>query len=264
MKLIKFDLPINGTKIRTLEELRDNFTTEILELHASGVLSKWLKSRGLMSEADKSDAIVADQNDVDRLVVLSEILGMDADRAVIEAALSESSGRQGVGLHADHEELKYKEKFEQLSKLMDELKRKKLYLTQDDYNRFVKDKIQIENEKKVESVVWCEEVYEGCNSSQHAEFSIVLKFSDFVRFDPVKQVGNIVEAGDVISNIVATEYHYATHNGALIGSVKSPLRGMLVEMGELPKNHSNYRIGDPMCYIRVDHDTASTIKIIPD
>ena len=37
MKPIKFDLPLNGTKVHNLEELRDNFTTEILELHASGL-----------------------------------------------------------------------------------------------------------------------------------------------------------------------------------------------------------------------------------
>lgn len=82
MKLIKFDLPINGTKVRNLEELRDNFTREILELHASGVLSKWLKSRGLEVEAEKLSAMSTDLGDVDRLVGLCGILGVDASRVV--------------------------------------------------------------------------------------------------------------------------------------------------------------------------------------
>jgi hypothetical protein len=80
MKPIKFDLPINGTKVRNLEELRVNFTTEILELHASGKLSKWLRSRGLLIEADRLAEITADFNNSQILYDLCEIFGMDPDR----------------------------------------------------------------------------------------------------------------------------------------------------------------------------------------
>ena len=111
MKLIKFDLLLNGAKVHNLEELRDNFTTEILELYASGLLSKWLTSRNLMTEADKLSAIPADHNDVDKLGALCETFGVDADRRVIEAALSNGQASQGVMLREDPEELKYKEKF---------------------------------------------------------------------------------------------------------------------------------------------------------
>ncbi len=42
MKMIKFDLPMNGKKIVTLEELRDNASIELLAHFKSGLLIKWL------------------------------------------------------------------------------------------------------------------------------------------------------------------------------------------------------------------------------
>ena len=36
IKIIKFDLPINGSKVATLEALRDNLTDEIVQLARSG------------------------------------------------------------------------------------------------------------------------------------------------------------------------------------------------------------------------------------
>jgi len=44
MKPIKFDLPINNTRIVTLKQLQENLTPEILEPLRSGKLSKWLNS----------------------------------------------------------------------------------------------------------------------------------------------------------------------------------------------------------------------------
>jgi hypothetical protein len=87
MKTIKFDLPINGSKVRNLDELRHNFSTEILELHARGVLLKWLKSRHLMAEADKLSAIPGHLSDADNLGALCEIFGVDAARQVIKASV---------------------------------------------------------------------------------------------------------------------------------------------------------------------------------
>ena len=40
IKIIKFDLPINGTKVTTLEALRDNLTDEIVPLARSGQLGR--------------------------------------------------------------------------------------------------------------------------------------------------------------------------------------------------------------------------------
>ena len=130
MKLFKFDLPLNGIKVHNLEELRDNFTTEILELHTSGVLLKWLKRRNFMIEADKLSAIAAGNNDVDKLVALCEIFGVNANRQVIEVALS----KDHVTPREDPEELEYKKKFEKLSELLDSLKIMRFHSTQNDYN----------------------------------------------------------------------------------------------------------------------------------
>ena len=51
IKIIKFDLPINGTKVTTLEALRDNLTDEIVPLARSGQLERWFKSRQLQEQA---------------------------------------------------------------------------------------------------------------------------------------------------------------------------------------------------------------------
>ena len=65
MKLIKFDLPINGTKARNLEELRENLTDEILALALSGQLERWLRTRQLPEQAQavaNHCVVVGDQN----------------------------------------------------------------------------------------------------------------------------------------------------------------------------------------------------------
>lgn len=265
MKLIKFDLPINGTKVRTLDELRDNFTTEILGLHASGVLSKWLKSRGLEAEAEKLSAMSADLGDVDRLVGLCEILNVDADRAVIEAALSDGRERQGVPLHADPEELKYKEKYKRLSGLMEELKRKKLYLTQDDYERFVKDRIQIEHEGVIECVTLSEENYEvGHFYFSHIGDSGFSHLQKEWKFRPSKELGDVIEVGEEIGYFVEKSSGGPSFFTVTEGRIKSPVRGILIEWSEVTQEPHMYQVNDPICYIRIDHETDPTVKIISD
>ena len=59
IKIIKFDLPINGTKVTTLEALRDNLTDEIVKLARSGQLERWLKSRQLQEQAQAVAAAVS-------------------------------------------------------------------------------------------------------------------------------------------------------------------------------------------------------------
>jgi hypothetical protein len=58
MKLIKFDLPINGTKVKDLEELRDNLTDEILTLARSSQLERWLRTRQLLKQAEAVAKVV--------------------------------------------------------------------------------------------------------------------------------------------------------------------------------------------------------------
>ena len=51
-KMIKFDLPIDGVKVSTLDELRDHFTAEIVGHFRSGLLAKWLRSRRMTDQLE--------------------------------------------------------------------------------------------------------------------------------------------------------------------------------------------------------------------
>lgn len=59
IKIIKFDLPINGIKVTTLETLRDNLTDEIVSLARSGQLERWFQSRQLQEQAQDVAAAVS-------------------------------------------------------------------------------------------------------------------------------------------------------------------------------------------------------------
>ena len=63
MKPIKFDLPLNGTKIATLEQLEENLTPEIIGHFHSGKLAKWLRARSLTEQAEVVDALLAANNE---------------------------------------------------------------------------------------------------------------------------------------------------------------------------------------------------------
>ena len=86
IKTIKFDLPIDGVKVKNLEELRDHFTVEILEHYYNGLLAKWLKSRGFNEEVSGLVMI----NSSDRFIVmkqLCEVFKVDTDDMIIASAI---------------------------------------------------------------------------------------------------------------------------------------------------------------------------------
>ena len=89
MRPIKFDLPLNGTRIATLEQLEENLTPEILEPFRSGKLAKWLRARKLDEQAEVVDALLAAENEREvRLfkslceVFVSEVDENDAREAI--------------------------------------------------------------------------------------------------------------------------------------------------------------------------------------
>ncbi|MDP1614352.1 MAG: DUF1566 domain-containing protein [Methylococcales bacterium] len=61
MKPIKFDLPLNGTRISTLDELKNNLTIELLEPFRSRKLAKWLRVRNLTEQANAVEALFTDE-----------------------------------------------------------------------------------------------------------------------------------------------------------------------------------------------------------
>ncbi len=78
MKLIKFDLPINGTKVKNLEELRDNLTDEILTLARSSQLERWLKTRQLPEKAQAvATAVRSEGTDKGLFLVLCKVLEVE-------------------------------------------------------------------------------------------------------------------------------------------------------------------------------------------
>lgn len=79
MTLIKFDLPLNGTKVRNLDELKDNITSEIVTLARSGQLGRWFKSRRL-DNLVAATAGLLEQNlgDVELCLALCALLEVDA------------------------------------------------------------------------------------------------------------------------------------------------------------------------------------------
>jgi len=84
MKLIKFDLPMNGKKIKDLDELADNMTVEILGHYKSGLLGKWLKVRQHESELSRLDEFAGLEDSV-LLRSVCKIFGIDVSDDLIDA-----------------------------------------------------------------------------------------------------------------------------------------------------------------------------------
>lgn len=97
-RMIKFDLPIDGVKVATLDDLRDHFTTEILQHFHSGVLAKWLRSRDLEKELHEVEHLIERdiKGDAPVLKALCHIFDIAADDAVIEAAVGEKTETRGL------------------------------------------------------------------------------------------------------------------------------------------------------------------------
>lgn len=83
-KPIKFNLNCDGRPIRTLEDLRNNFSVEdILEYYHNGLLCRWLDVRGYTAELKKVKAITKN----DDLQVIKELirdLGVEIEGTTLE------------------------------------------------------------------------------------------------------------------------------------------------------------------------------------
>lgn len=86
-KQIRFDLPINGKKVKTLDELCDNMTIEILDHYRTGLLSKWLEVRGHTQELTALEQI-SDTNDSALLKAICKIFDLYIDDFIIAVLLA--------------------------------------------------------------------------------------------------------------------------------------------------------------------------------
>lgn len=89
MKIIKFDLPIDGVKVKTVDELRDHFTLEMLAHARSGLLAKWLSSRKLQDELAAVKALDGAEDHA-LLKGLCEVFGVDIDDEIASAMLNKA------------------------------------------------------------------------------------------------------------------------------------------------------------------------------
>ena len=87
IKTIKFDLPIDGVKVKNVEELRDHFTVEILELYQNGLLLKWLRSRNMVEEISQLESLSKTLSRVQLMTALCEVFKIGTDDMIIAAAL---------------------------------------------------------------------------------------------------------------------------------------------------------------------------------
>ena len=87
IKTIKFDLPIDGVKVKNVEELRDHFTIEVLELYQNGLLLKWLRSRNMVEEVSQLESLSKTLSRVQLMTALCEVFKIGTDDMIIAAAL---------------------------------------------------------------------------------------------------------------------------------------------------------------------------------
>ena len=94
-KTIKFDLPIDGVKVATLDDLRDHFTTETIGHFRSGLLARWLRSRSMAHELAAVEGLTVG-DDAAVLKELCRIFDVEADDDSIAAAVVEATGVPGI------------------------------------------------------------------------------------------------------------------------------------------------------------------------
>ena len=121
IKTIKFDLPIDGVKVKNVEELRDHFNTDILDLHKSGLLLKWLKSQRQFELLESVMSISLDLTDQERLNKLCLVFSIDLDEEIIEQLVKFRSNSAGIKI--DPVQLEYSQFHEKYEVFMNSFKR---------------------------------------------------------------------------------------------------------------------------------------------
>lgn len=90
MRLIKFDLPVDGVKVKSIDELREHFTAEILMHYRSGLLLKWLRSRGLVIQAEAVQALT-ESDDFGLLAALCRVFDVTVDDDILHVLIDEAT-----------------------------------------------------------------------------------------------------------------------------------------------------------------------------
>lgn len=83
-KIIKFDLPIDGEKVKTVDELTDHLTVELVEHLKTGLLVKWLMTREPELAENIQKIEFTDKSDRELLIAILNGLGFEADEQIID------------------------------------------------------------------------------------------------------------------------------------------------------------------------------------
>ncbi|MGL4730876.1 MAG: hypothetical protein ACRCW0_04755 [Clostridium sp.] len=87
-KTIKFNLILDNKSVRTIEDLRENFSIEdILELYNNGLLQKWLDVRGYSALLEKVNSIEVNSN-FEQVQELIKIFGVECDAIKIKEGIA--------------------------------------------------------------------------------------------------------------------------------------------------------------------------------
>ena len=84
-KKIRFPLQMNGTDVRTIEELREHFDLEsVLGYFANGKLVTWLRNRYYDKEADAIEALSADDAELNNKIMCALGISVDTEAEHID------------------------------------------------------------------------------------------------------------------------------------------------------------------------------------
>lgn len=83
-KTIKFNLILDGNPVRTIEDLRENFSIEdILEVYNNNLLHRWLQVRGYLEILEKVNSIKS-ENNIEQIKELIKIFNVEIDDEKVE------------------------------------------------------------------------------------------------------------------------------------------------------------------------------------
>lgn len=99
---LRFDLPMDGQRIRSLDQLQKHFTAEIIDHFRSGKLIKWLEDRNLSCELVAVDALKTENDtviidDTTVLKKLCRIFDIEASNDDIAISIEKITNIPGLG-----------------------------------------------------------------------------------------------------------------------------------------------------------------------
>lgn len=91
-KNISFVMQLDGITINDMTSLRENPSSELLQMHQDGRLGRWLRAHNAEEERNKLNELTLTGDQVKDLAAIFEILGIDRDIDDIRSSLFINTG----------------------------------------------------------------------------------------------------------------------------------------------------------------------------